>query len=68
MRDLVAAYMRSSRDVVRASNRIWAFCNTHGLPLPKRGRAGKMQRVRSLVEERLDDGNQKFLARELQAK
>ena len=36
----------------------WLF----GLPLPKRGRAGKMQRVRSLVEERLDDGNQKFLA------
>ena len=29
-RDLVAGYIRSSRDVVRSSNRIWAYCNTHG--------------------------------------
>lgn len=37
-RDLIARYIRSSRDTVRVSNRIFAFCNSHGLPLPKRGR------------------------------
>ena len=46
-RDLISGYLRSSRDTTRCSNRIWAFCNSHGLPLPKRGRPKKAENIRA---------------------
>lgn len=61
-RDLVAAYIRSSRDVVRSSNRIWAYCNSHGLPLPARSRPRKAERIRALLAGRVGDPNQRSLA------
>ena len=66
-RDLVAGYIRSSRDVVRSSNRIWAYCNTHGLPLPGRSRPRKAERIRALLAERISDENQRSLAEGLLA-
>ena len=48
-RDLISGYIRSSRDTVRCSNRIWAFCNSHGLPLPKRGRPKTAERIRAVL-------------------
>ena len=60
-RDLLSGYLRSSRDATRASNRIWAFCNSHGLPLPKRGMPRKSEKVRSILEGMSLDGNQRAL-------
>ena len=61
-RDLISGYIRSSRDAVRCSNRIWAFCNSHGLPLPKRGGAKKAERVRAVLGGADIDPNQRALA------
>ena len=60
-RDLVSGYIRSSRDTVRCSNRIWAFCNSHGLPLPKRGGAKKAEKVRAALAGADIDPNQRAL-------
>ena len=60
-RDLLSGYLRSSRDATRASNRIWAFCNSHGLPLPKRGMPRKSEKVRSILKGMSLDGNQRAL-------
>ena len=61
-RDLISGYIRSSRDTVRCSNRIWAFCNSHGLPLPKRGRPRKAERIRAVLDGMAIDPNQRALA------
>ena len=43
MRETYFAYRDAKKDMTRASNRIWAFCNRHGLDVDKRmsGRRGK---------------------------
>ena len=60
-RDLISGYIRSSRDTVRCSNRIWAFCNSHGLPLPKRGRPKKAEKIRVILNGMTIDPNQRAL-------
>ena len=60
-RDLIAGYIRSSRDTTRCSNRIWAFCNSHGLPLPKRGRPKKAEKIKALLDGMAFDSNQRIL-------
>lgn len=60
-RDLISGYLRSSRDTTRCSNRIWAFCNSHGLPLPKRGRPKKAERIRMILDSMTIDANQRAL-------
>ena len=60
-RDLISGYLRSSRDTTRTSNRIWAFCNSHGLPLPKRGMPRKAEKIRAVLEGMGLDANQRAL-------
>jgi len=60
-RDLISGYLRSSRDTTRTSNRIWAFCNSHGLPLPKRGRPKKAEKIRAILDGMSIDRNQRVL-------
>ena len=60
-RDLLSGYLRSSRDATRASNRIWAFCNSHGLPLPKRGLPRKAEKIRAILKGMDLDANQRAL-------
>ena len=60
-RDLISGYLRSSRDTTRASNRIWAFCNSHGLPLPKRGLPRKAEKIRAILKGMDLDANQRAL-------
>ena len=60
-RDLISGYIRSSRDSVRCSNRIWSFCNSHGLPLPKRGRPKKAEKIRTILGNLSIDTNQRAL-------
>ena len=60
-RDLISGYIRSSRDTVRCSNRIWAFCNSHGLPLPKRGGPKKAEKIRAILNGMTIDPNQRAL-------
>lgn len=60
-RDLISGYLRSSRDTTRCSNRIWAFCNSHGLPLPKRGRPKKAEGIRAILGSMTIDVNQRAL-------
>ena len=61
-RDLISGYIRNTRDTVRCSNRIWAFCNSHGLPLPKRGMPKKAERIRAILDGMSIDPNQRALA------
>ena len=60
-RDLISGYIRSTRDTTRSSNRIWAFCNSHGLPLPKRGRPKKAEKIRAILDGMDIDPNQRAL-------
>ena len=60
-RDLISGYIRSTRDTTRSSNRIWAFCNSHGLPLPKRGRPKKAEKIRAILNGMTIDPNQRAL-------
>ena len=60
-RDLISGYIRSTRDTTRSSNRIWAFCNSHGLPLPKRGRPKKAEKIRAVLNGMTIDPNQRAL-------
>ena len=60
-RDLISGYLRSSRDTTRTSNRIWAFCNSHGLPLPKRGMPRKAEKIRAVLKGMGLDANQRAL-------
>ena len=60
-RDLISGYIRSTRDTTRSSNRIWAFCNSHGLPLPKRGRPKKAEKIRAILDGMTIDPNQRAL-------
>lgn len=60
-RDLISGYIRSARDTVRCSNRIWAFCNSHGLPLPNRGRPKKAEKIRAILNGMVIDPNQRAL-------
>ena len=60
-RDLISGYIRSTRDTTRSSNRIWAFCNSHGLPLPKRGRPKKAEKIRAILDGMAIDPNQRAL-------
>ena len=60
-RDLISGYIRSARDTTRSSNRIWAFCNSHGLPLPKRGRPKKAEKIRAILDGMDIDPNQRAL-------
>jgi len=60
-RDLISGYLRSSRDATRTSNRIWAFCNSHGLPLPKRGMPRKSEKIRAILKGMGLDANQRAL-------
>ena len=60
-RDLISGYIRSTRDTTRSSNRVWAFCNSHGLPLPKRGRPKKAEKIRAILNGMAIDPNQRAL-------
>ena len=59
--DLISGYIRSTRDTTRSSNRIWAFCNSHGLPLPRRGRPKKAEKIRAILDGMSIDPNQRAL-------
>jgi len=50
-RDIVYGYRNATKDATRISNRIWAFCGAHGLPLPKRKRDRKVSDVRARADE-----------------
>lgn len=59
-RDIVYGYRNATKDATRISNRIWAFCSVHGLPLPKRKRDRKVSDVRARADEAKLSGLPRF--------
>jgi transposase len=49
-RDLLFGYKNTVKDLTRISNRIWAFCSAHGMPLPKRKKQRKVSDVRTYAQ------------------
>jgi len=59
-RDIIYGYRNATKDATRISNRIWAFCSVHGLPLPKRRRDRKVSDVRARADEAKLSGLPRF--------
>lgn len=59
-RDIVYGYRNALKDMTRTSNRIWAFCGAHGMPLPKRKRDRKVSDVRSKADAMKISGLARF--------
>lgn len=59
-RDIVYGYRNALKDMTRISNRIWAFCSVHGMPLPKRKRDRKVSSVRGMADAMKISGLARF--------
>lgn len=64
-RDILFGYRNATKDKVRASNRIWAFCSAHGFRLPARSRKQKVEAVRKQVLEFNWDKTMRFFIENL---
>lgn len=59
-RDIVYGYRNTLKDMTRISNRIWAFCSVHGMPLPKRKRDRKVSSVKTTADSMKISGLAQF--------
>jgi len=62
LRDVWFGYRDAVKDAVKWSNRLWGFCSMHGLGLPPRGAARKVEAIREAVKGKGWEGDDAFRA------